>query len=207
MKHYIWLNPVVMAMYGEEQLRRVMGRLGYVIVFCVQDHIANVKKQYRAAVAAQESCVLDMRCPAAVDYVKDRYWDDAADEVVFPDLEPILIQASRELSRTLMSEEDADLTVITPCEALKRQGMRTGLAHTKFLTWKEFAAEYELKLQRKDLGISPIPPGFFAEYGAGASCLSSQAEIDHFFQKKTYRQKQIAEMLICNQGCHNGNGV
>lgn len=207
MRHYIWLNPVVMAMYGEDQLRRAMERLGYVIVFCEQDHITNVKKQYRTAVFANGTCVLDMRCPAAADYVKECYADDASDEIVFPEIEPILIQASRELARTLTSAEDADLTVITPCEALKQQGMGTGLDHTKFLTWKEFSAEHELKMQRKDLGISPIPPGFFAEYGAEASCLSSRAEIDQFFQKKTYRQKRIAEMLICNQGCHNGNGV
>ncbi len=206
MKHYIWLNPVVLAMYGEEPLERVLAACGYELVACRQNHMAHVKQQYEAAVKESEACVLDVRCPAAAAYVKLKY-PDAAEHAVFPEIEPILLHAARELAENLDFSDGSDLTVITPCRELKELGERQGMAATHFLTWKELVAWQGIRLNRTDLEKSPIPPGFFAEYGEQAACLTSRQAIDEFFGGKGYKAKRIAEMLICRDGCHNGNGM
>ena len=131
-------------------------------------------------------------------------WNDA---VTFPEIEPILIHAARELAQRLDFSDGSDLTIITPCRELKALGEEKGLEHIHFLTWNEFAKASGLKLVRRDLSDSPIPPGFFAEYGDDMACLSSKEAIEQFFKEKGYRKKWIAEMLFCHQGCHNGNGV
>lgn len=211
MKRYIWLNPVVVSMYGQEQLDEAMGRLGYQIVFCEQDHISRVKARYRETMAENSGCVMDMRCPAAAECAKQI--GEGKPELIFPDIEPILIHAARELAGRLDFTEGADLTVITPCSQLRDLGDSKHLSHTRFLTWLDFAGENGLELTRQELKSSPIPPGFFEEFKESGelkhriACLPSREAIDRFFEAEEYRQNRIAELLYCSHGCHNGNGV
>lgn len=206
MKHYIWLNPVVFGMYGETQLTEALKAKKYEIVSCKADHIARVKQQYREMVEKNAGCILDMRCPAAAAYVKKQL-RDMEEKLIFPKIGPILIQAARELAAALDFSDGSDLTIITPCSELRNLGNEKKLPSVRFLTWREFAAQHDLHLTRAELKESPIPPGFFAEYGKEAVSLASKEEIDSFFAERGYEEKRIAEMLFCPQGCHNGDGV
>jgi iron only hydrogenase large subunit-like protein len=37
--------------------------------------------------------------------------------------------------------------------------------------------------------------------------LASKGDIDRFFQDKPKQEQQLIEMLYCQGGCHNGDGV
>ena len=47
MQKYIWLNPVVLKMYDEEELNNVLTSLGFQIVTCEENHIVTVKNKYK----------------------------------------------------------------------------------------------------------------------------------------------------------------
>lgn len=201
-KQYVWLNPVVLNQYEEEALYPAVNGCGYEIVTCRENHMEQVRQKYLEVMRNSLDCVMDMRCPAAADYVKSHYPEA---EVTFPDIEPILIHCARELAGRCRDGER--LTVTTPCRELKEMGNRIGLPHTRFMTWKEFKEENRLELKERQLAASPIPPGFFASCAGAARPLSSRRKIDEFFTNRQYRDKKVAEMLYCTEGCHHGNGV
>ncbi|MGN0372859.1 MAG: hypothetical protein ACI4F3_08590 [Enterocloster sp.] len=204
MKKYVWLNPVVLKMYGKAELEQAVRTAGYEMIFCKEDHIRQVKEQYRKAVARAECCVMDQRCPAAAARVKKRY---PQSPVYFPNIDPILIQSALELAERVKEEKNASLTVVTPCSWLSRLGKERGIPGTSFMTWLEFAASEDICLETKELSASPIPPGFFSGFGESAESLASRSEIDQFFLEKRYRQVKIVEMFFCDQGCHHGDGI
>lgn len=205
-RHYIWINPVVLEMYGTENVNRRVCQAGYVTAAAKEDHIAQVKAAYRAAVGRSSTCVMDMRCPAAVDYVRKTYGDR---EICFPGIDPILISCAKELAKRFEKDQNADLTVITPCSELRDLGNSLNLPDTRFFTWLEFCEREGISLQRSQIEASPIPPGFFSDFGDRAISLASRKAIDDFFKPgtKEYQKWAIAEMLYCDHGCHNGNGV
>lgn len=204
MKHYIWLNPVVWSMYDKAKLEHAVCSRGYEIVECHEDHLSKVKNGYDDVISKSPFCVMDMRCPAAVAYAREHY---PHSEVVYADIDPILINAAAELSRRFEGEKDCLLTVITPCRELCELGRAKQFVNTRFLTWNEFKEMSDIRLEQKTLDNSPIPPGFFSSYGEEGISLSTEEELDEFFGKKNFVGKKIAEMLYCKEGCHNGNGV
>lgn len=203
MQTFVWLNPVAQAMYGGQDLDDQLVQHGFVQVQCSKDHIGAVKEKYRQAVRAANGCVADVRCPMAVDYIRGTY---APDGLEYPSIEPILLHCARELHAALQAGER--LVVTTPCAALSAQGNALQLSNTEFVPFLQFAVREGITLSQKPLQSSPIPPGFFTEYGDRVKVLDSREEIDRYFSAPDAPgREQILELLYCPQGCHNGDGI
>ena len=202
MEKYIWLNPVVLKMYDQQELLTVLGSLDFQIVACEENHIQTVKDKYKKRYEECRYSLCDNRCPKAISYVKTHY--DHAD-LEYAAIQPILIHCAEELADKYKND-DAVLYIITPCTDLKNAGNKLSLKNTVFQTWTEFCREHNIYLNRKSIEASPIPPGFFDNIPDVVS-LSSKDDIDRFFQEPFKQDKQLIEMLYCQGGCHNGDGV
>ena len=202
MKKYIWLNPVVLKMYNQEEVKSHLENLDFEIVTCEENHLQIVKNKYEEQYKGCKSLLCDNRCPKAVSYVRNHY---GAENLEYSTIQPILIHCAEELANRY-KDHDAELYIITPCTDLKDQGNKLNMKNTIFQTWTEFCREHNIILKRKSIESSPIPPGFFDNIPDVVS-LSSKNEIDHYFQKASLKDKRLIEMLYCQGGCHNGDGV
>lgn len=202
MKKYIWLNPVVLKMYDQEELQSTLESLGFQIITCEEDHLQIVKDKYKERYESCKQLLCDNRCPKAISYVKTRY-DHASLE--YTTIHPILIHCAEELTNRY-KDDDAELYIITPCTDLRDLGNKLALKNTIFQTWTEFCRDYHIQLNSKPTENSPIPPGFFDNIPNVVS-LASKHDIDCFFQDTSRQDKQLIEMLYCQGGCHNGDGV
>ncbi len=203
MKKVVWLNPVVKNIYDFAALKEILQNKGFSVVECEKDHVNSVKNAYKNALA-QKELIYDSRCPRAVNFIRANFKEQAA---FISNLNPILIESAMELSAKL--KEDEWLYVTTPCEDLAELGRGLNLARTTFLTWKSFKEQNEINLDMKRLGASPIPPGFFINLGVKTLSLSSKERIENAFSYKFSELKnyQIIELLYCENGCHNGDGL
>lgn len=203
MKKYVWLNPVVLNLYDGEQLEYQLNLYGFETVTCDQDHIAEVKRKYEEETEASSGCVMDMRCPKAVEYIKTNY---PLADVRYPSIHPILIHSALELEERYR-KMDMMLYITTPCKDLSRQGNGLGLSRTEFIPWNDFMTRYGIHLEKKHVKSSPIPPGFFSEYGEAVLSLAKREALKQCFDNEGYRGKKLVEMLYCTNGCHRGDGV
>ena len=203
MKKLIWLNPVVKNIYDFAALKEILQNKGFSVVECKKDHVKSVKNAYKNDLA-QKELIFDSRCPRAVNFIRANFKEQAA---LISNLNPILIESALELSAKL--KEDEWLYVTTPCEDLAELGRGLNLARTTFLTWKSFREQNEINLEMKRLGASPIPPGFFTNLGVKTLSLSSKEKIQNALSYKFSELKnyQIIELLYCENGCHNGDGL
>lgn len=203
MKKVVWLNPVVKNIYDFAVLKEILQNKGFSVVECEKDHVDSVKNAYKNALA-QSELIYDSRCPRAVNFIRANFKEQAA---LISNLNPILIESAMELSVKL--KEDEWLYVTTPCEDLAELGRELNLARTIFLTWKSFREQNEINLEMKRLGASPIPPGFFTNLGVKTLSLSSKEKMQNALSYKFSELKnyQIIELLYCENGCHNGDGL
>lgn len=202
MKKYIWLNPVVLKMYNQEELNTTLASLGFQIVTCAENHIQTVKNKYKEKYEGCKHLLCDNRCPKAISYVKTHYDNNSLE---YSKIQPILIHSAEELANKY-KEEDAQLYIITPCTDLRDLGNKLAFKNTIFQTWNEFCREHHIILNSKSIEASPIPPGFFDNIPNVVN-LASKDDIDRFFQSAPKQDKQLIEMLYCQGGCHNGDGV
>ena len=203
MKKVVWLNPVVKNIYDFAALKEILQNKGFSVVECEKDHVNSVKNAYKNALA-QKELIYDSRCPRAVNFIRANFKEQAA---LISNLTPILIESAMELSSKI--KEDEWLYVTTPCEDLAELGRGLNLARTTFLTWKSFREQNEINLEMKRLGASPIPPGFFTNLGVKTLSLGSKEKIQNALSYKFSELKnyQIIELLYCENGCHNGDGL
>ena len=203
MKKVVWLNPVVKNIYDFAALKEILQERGFSVVECEKDHVNSVKNAYKNALV-QKELIYDSRCPRAVNFIRENFKEQAD---LISNLNPILIESALELSSKL--KEDEWLYVTTPCEDLAELGRGLNLARTTFLTWKSFREQNEINLEMKRLGASPIPPGFFTNLGVKTLSLSSKEKIENALSYKFSELKnyQIIELLYCENGCHNGDGL
>ena len=203
MKKVVWLNPVVKNIYDFAALKEILQNKGFSVVECEKDHVNSVKNAYKNALA-QKELIYDSRCPRAVNFIRANFKEQAA---LISNLNPILIESAMELSSKI--KEDEWLYVTTPCEDLAELGRGLNLARTTFLTWKSFREQNEINLEMKRLGASPIPPGFFTNLGVKTLSLGSVEKIQNALSYKFSELKnyQIIELLYCENGCHNGDGL
>lgn len=203
MKHWLWINPVTQNMYDLPALEAELLTKGFTIAVCAQDHIDTVRQKYRAAITAEQRCIADMRCPMAVNYIKNTYHPKG---LIYPNIEPILLHCARELYAR-MDKTDC-LIVTTPCAALSDMGNRLKLSNVNFLTWAQFARLQNITQQPKPLQASPIPPGFFSPLNLDCTVLDSKSKIDRYFSaSQNEPKKNLLELLYCAGGCHNGDGL
>ena len=203
MKKVVWLNPVVKNIYDFAALKEILQDKGFSVVECEKDHVKSVKNAYKNALVKNE-IIFDSRCPRAVNFIRANFKEQAP---FISNLNPILIESAIELSTKL--KEDEWLYVTTPCEDLAELGRGLNLARTTFLTWKSFREQNEINLEMKRLGASPIPPGFFTNLGVKTLSLGSKEKIQNALSYKFSELKnyQIIELLYCENGCHNGDGL
>lgn len=204
MNKYIWLNPVVLSFYNKENITDVLQDKGFIRVESKKNNIEIVKAKYRKKIISSKKCIIDERCPLALEYVKSKY--DLKD-VKYPNIYPILIHTAIELSKIYCKENDK-LFITTPCLSLVSLGKSLNIKNVIFITWKDFIKQYSIKnLEKKHVSESPIPPGFFKEYEDKCLSLSSKETIDYAFKQQLWKGKKILEMLYCKEGCHNGDGI
>ena len=203
MKKVVWLNPVVKNIYDFAALKEILQDKGFSVVECKKDHVKSIKNAYKNALA-QSELIYDSRCPRAVNFIRANFKEQA---VFISNLNPILIESALELSAKL--KEDEWLYVTTPCEDLAQLGMELNLARTTFLTWKSFREQNAINLKMRSIEQSPVPPGFFTNLDVKTLSLSSKEKIENALSYKFSELKnyQIIELLYCENGCHNGDGL
>lgn len=203
MKKLVWLNPIVKSIYDFKALKELLQDKGFIITECKQDHVNSVKSAYKNELKFK-NLILDSRCPRAVNFIRSNFKERAHE---ISTLNPILIESALELSANL--KHDEHLFITTPCEDLARLGRELNLAQTTFLTWKDFKELNRINLSTNKINLSPIPVGFFENLGVKTLSLSSKEKIQNAFSYKFNELKsyQIIELLHCENGCHNGDGL
>lgn len=198
----VWVNPVARSLYAHQELDDLLRAHGFSPVECEEDMLTCVQEKYRQAVSTGTHCVIDKRCPKAADYVKERL-GAAIDD---PAIEPILIHCSRALAAQYGAKNNI-LYITTPCKSLADYGNQLALSNTVFLPWNTFAEANHILHKPRVIDNSPIPPGFFSSFPQSIS-LSSKQEIDAYLNlHSNFASYQVAELLYCENGCHNGDGM
>ncbi len=199
---YIFLNPVVKKMYKEKSLLEFLSSRAFVPVECEKDWISEVLAKYKKAIENSPLPLVDMRCPLAVALVKEKVPDL---EAAYPEIEPILIHCAREISKKY--SHLAPVVITSPCRSLAEYGNFLGLVNTRFVSWNDFVEENSCQLKKTILQKSPIPPGFFSKIEEKALSVSGRENILRFFAENKYKDSKIVELLYCQDGCNNGDGV
>lgn len=200
---YIWINPVTDSMYATDVLNEFLCQYGLKRIQTFIDWRKVVKEKYGVAVAQATHPVVDMRCPKIKELLDELGVTSA---VTSPEIEPILIHCARECSkREELSGEEKIIT--TPCQALADMGNRLGLKDTWFVPWNRLVEALGGGPECIPQKASPIPPGFFTDLGLRTESISGEEEIRNYFQNGIANEVQLIEMLFCQKGCHNGDGV
>lgn len=200
---YIFINPVTQGMYDKRELTDFLNSNSFVQVFCEKDWISFVKKSYKNALELNdEMTFLDMRCPKAVSFVKEKFTDAA---IAFPKIEPILIHCAREIAGRY--SESGSVLITTPCASLAEYGNSLNLKNTRFISWNDFINVNDCRLKKNHLEASPIPPGFFTDVEKNTLSVTGQLSIEKIFRSESYKSARLVEMLFCSDGCNNGDGV
>lgn len=200
---YIWINPVTESMYEPGELNAYLKQHGYERISASGDWLNVVKEKYKIAVSQTEHTVIDMRCPK-IKEVAAEY--PAIADVTIPDIHPILIHCGQEISE----REDLrgkEKIITTPCQSLADMGNALGLTETHFIPWNQFMAFTGDLLKGIQQRKSPIPPGFFDGTGVRTISITGEEEIRDYFKNYRPDEVQLAEMLFCKNGCHNGDGI
>ena len=130
-----------------------------------------------------------------------------------PAIEPILLHCAREIAgRPELWGEKKIIT--TPCQALADAGNELGLSDTEFIPWNRLLERLEPSLGPGDgnhlkagtLEESPIPPGFFSSLGEVDSVTGPDA-VERYLGRECWKGVKLVELLYCDGGCHNGDGV
>lgn len=211
---YIWINPVAESMYEPKKLTDFLQKHGYKQVKVTGDWLNIVKEKYRMAASKATDPVMDMRCPKTKQVMDEM---GVTSKFIIPTIEPILIHCAREISarKDLQGEEKV---ITTPCQALANMGNALGLPNTTFIPWNQFletmsdqSVRDNETLTTQQLKESPIPPGFFEDLELKTVSFTGEDDIRAYFEarhsKEMDKDIQLVEMLFCQCGCHNGDGL
>ena len=200
---FILINPVTLNMYNKHELKTFLKENDFEQVFCSKDWISVVKTKYKNAIKSNShATVADMRCTAAVSFSKEK---TSCKNLVFPQIEPILIHCAREISDTYA--QNGSVVITTPCHQLADYGNSLNLKNTRFVSWNNFAKKYKCPLKKVHLEESPIPPGFFSDVEKNVLSVTGKDLIQEAFESGNYKSARLVEMLFCSGGCNNGDGV
>jgi len=202
---YIWINPVTAGMYEPEVLRSFLCKHGYSQLDTVTDWMKIVKEKYASEVSRSVNPVMDMRCPKIKELL-DEYHLEKQHKITIPDIAPILIHCSEEVSKREDLKNEKKI-ITTPCQSLADMGNALNLDNTCFIPWNRFLQE----LGEEPEGVlpkeSPIPLGFFEELNLRTLSISGEKNIRKYFEKFVPDEVQLIELLYCESGCHNGDGI
>lgn len=201
---YIFINPVVDKMYIKEILDKKLLDNGYIRVEVENDWHGIVKEKYKELHKNSNNLtILDRRCPATIETVSDYVNHE---EVIIPEIDPILIHCGREIAGR-EDLKDKKKVITTPCESLANYGNKLNLKDTEFVSWNEFLKRLDREIPRKILDKSPIPLGYFTSLGLKSNSISGKETIENHFKNGLHKKYELVEMLYCNNGCNNGDGV
>ncbi len=201
---YIFINPVVDKMYIKEILDKVLLDNGYIRVEVMNDWHGIVKEKYKELHKNSNNLtILDRRCPATIEIISEYVNHE---EVIIPEIDPILIHCGREIAG-IEDLKDKKKVITTPCESLANYGNKLNLKDTEFVSWNEFLRRLDRDIPRKILDKSPIPLGYFTSLGLKSNSISGKENIENHFKNGLHKNYELVEMLYCNNGCNNGDGV
>lgn len=207
---YLFINPVVAAMAGDEYPALLMhvAALGYQVLDC-PGAAASVHLSHETALRGTAARpLIDQRCPLVRQIVLQEYPGLADQLVVTPS---ILLTCARDLHQQYVAAAPAknSLTVITPCQALVDAGDELGLSCLIFLTWTQFARRHNLSGRLNRIAESPIPPGFFQFDDFTVLETSGESAVRNTLTDAASQRctADFLEMLYCERGCHNGDGM
>lgn len=199
-KNYVWINPIIINLYGIEYLKYILLKNGFEIVSPNKNCTNIVKNKYRKKYLNSNKCIIDSRCPKILEYI-----DNNNNNYEYANINPILIETAIELKARI----ENDIIITTPCVALANFGNSLNVEGLIFKTWIEFIKENNILIdenKKKKLNSSPIPLGFFKEFDMVYS-VSEDKNILKFFKNKLYRNSKLLEALYCYSGYHNGDGI
>jgi len=200
---YVWINPVTESMYEQDVLNVFLEKHGYKRFQVTGDWLTIVKQKYGLAVSQATKTVIDVRCPKTKEMLEEL---GITSKVFIPDVKPILIHCGQEGSqRADLQEEEKIIT--TPCQALADMGNALGLKGTWFVPWNKFLKSIGSEPVANIPKESPIPPGFFEELGVKTVSITGEDKIREFFQNDISDGVELVEILFCEGGCHNGDGI
>lgn len=199
-KNYVWINPIIINLYGIEYLKYILLKNGFEIVSPNKNCTNIVKNKYRKKYLNSNKCIIDSRCPKILEYI-----DNNNNNYEYANINPILIETAIELKARI----ENDIIITTPCVALANFGNSLNVEGLIFKTWIEFIKENNILIdenKKKKLNSSPIPLGFFKEFDMVYS-VTGEENILKVFKNKLYMNSKILEALYCDNGCHNGDGI
>lgn len=200
---YIWINPVVDSMYERTKLDKFLQGHGYQRLEVMENWGKVVKEKYEKVVGKKQLPVMDMRCPEIRKMLESM---EIREKVLVPEIEPILIHCGQELGeRADLLEEKKIIT--TPCQSLADRGNELGLENTQFIPWNRFLEGIGEWPEAIALENSPIPPGFFDELKIHTVSITGEKTIRNYLENGIEEGVQLVEMLFCENGCHNGDGI
>jgi hypothetical protein len=124
---------------------------------------------------------------------------------------PILMVCAQDLYKLYVqsSQAPADLTIVTPCSSLAEAGNDKLGTIARFITWTDFCYEQELSFQLPRAVSSPIPPGYFQFPEYRVLEASGPSAVKRLLEQSAMNpgEADLLELLYCDGGCHNGDGV
>lgn len=221
---YIWINPVTESMYQGFSLDEFLTRSGFIRVRHRSDWGGIVKEKYRKLLDEGSETVADARCPMACGLIrkmqamgcKEGHHETGdqttkeirgeLSEVRIAPVEPILIHCAREISGR-EELKDGKKIITTPCRSLADMGNDLKLPNTWFVPWNVFLKSVGEWPEGRIPDASPIPPGFFGDMAVEKVSLTGKDTIEEFVSQGRWKQVRLMELLYCDRGCHNGDGV
>lgn len=200
---YIFINPVVLKLYDISYLKNLLTQNNFKLIFPKEDIAQIIKNKYLSLSSNSKECIIDSRCPKIKDFIENYTFS--------ANINPILIETALHLHAQKQKEDF--LYITTPCIALENFGNNLNLSNTLFITWNNFVSKFKLKIDlknKKQLQNSPIPPGFFKDLEGSIGkipSVSGKQNIIKIFKEKSYKKHKLIEMLYCDNGCHNGDGI
>lgn len=199
---YIYINPVVDSMYDQKDLDEFLLDHGYHRVFHKENWGKVVKQKYKKYFNEYGKTIIDVRCPLACEIVKNMNITD----IKFPNIEPILIHCAREVS-TKYSFCSDEIIITTPCKSLADFGNSLNIKNIYFISWNKFLYQIKSQFRSKKQIFTPIPLGFFDSLDMKKYSISGEIQINNYFKSNKYKDLDIVEILFCDEGCHNGDGI
>lgn len=207
---YIWINPVVEAMAGS-LYPTILGDItirGFTVVSC-STGLEKVRQDYRKCLETSvNKPVIDTRCPL-VGYMVNGHYPKL--RIYQADVLPILMVCAQDLYEMYVrtSQVQADLTIVTPCSSLAELGNEKLADIAHFITWTDFCYEQELPFRLARAASSPIPPGYFQFPEYRVLEASGTTAVKSLLDQSAMNpgEADLLELLYCDGGCHNGDGV
>ncbi len=211
-QNFLWLNPIVEKMVAadRDRVEHILGKKGYTIVSC-ETGAPKIREVYRRYLQGDAPIsVIDARCPEIAALIKEKY--PALYSYIAP-IPPILVACAQDLFSKYIEPNSAraTLTIVAPCTALVSAGQSVFGDNIRFVTWRQFEREIDFGKKYPKLDASPIPPGFFKDFGDQVAEANGSEDIERLLitvsSGKLSSSVNLLEMLYCDGGCHNGDGI